>query len=104
MFLTLPEIKDHLRIELDDTDHDDLLDRLGASAEAWACSFLNVESLEEFDVDSSPPASPFVLPEDLKSGLLMHVEAMFSRDDTMMEKLLKTAEWLVMPYRTELGV
>jgi Phage gp6-like head-tail connector protein len=104
MLLTLPEMKDHQRIELANTDHDDLLDRLAISADAWARNFLNVDSLEEFDTDSSPPESPFALPEDLKSGLLMHVEAMFSRDEAMMEKLLKTAEWLVMPYRQELGV
>lgn len=104
MQLTVIEIKEHLRIELSNTGHDDLLSRLGASAEKWACSFLNVASLEVFDADSSPPASPFLLPEDLKSGLLLHVEAMFARDDAMMEKLLKAAEWLVMPYRRELGV
>lgn len=103
MLLTLAEMKDHLRLELDNTAHDDLLDRLAVSADAWARSFLNVDSLEEFD-DDSPPASPFTLPEDLKSGLLLHVEAMFSRDEVMMEKLLKAAEALVYPYRQELGV
>lgn len=102
--LTLLEIKDHLRIEHSNTTHDDLLNRLALASAAWACSFLNVESLELFDTDSSPPASPFLLPEDLKSGLLLHVEAMFSRDDVMMDKLMKTAEWLVMPYRQEMGV
>lgn len=102
--LTLAEIKEHLRIEPENATHDDLLTRLGASAAAWACSFLQVDSLEEFDADSSPPASPFVLPEDLKSGLLLYVEAMYSRDEAMMEKLLQRAEWLVMPYRREMGV
>lgn len=101
--LTLPEIKDHLRIELENTTHDDLLSRLASSAASWACNFCNVDSLEAFD-DDSPPASPFTVPEDLKSGMLMHVEAMFGRDEAMMEKLLKSAEWLLMPYRRELGV
>lgn len=104
MLLTLPEMKEHLRIDLDNPYHDDLLMRLAISADAWARSFLNVDSLEQFDSDSSPPASPIALPEDLKSGLLLHVEAMFSRDEAMMEKLLKTAEALVYPYRKELGV
>lgn len=104
MPLTLLEAKDHLRIEHDNTIHDDYLERLILSAEAWARSFLNVDSLDVFDTDSSPPASPFVLPEDLKSALLLHLEAMFSRDEVMMEKLMKTAEWLAMPYRRELGV
>lgn len=103
MLLTLAEMKDHLRIELENTTHDDFLDRLALSADAWARSFLNVDSLEEL-IDASPLPSPVELPEDLKSGLLMHVEAMFSRDETMMEKLLKTAEALVYPYRQELGV
>lgn len=104
MLLTLPDIKEHLHIELENPHQDDLLARLGASAEAWACSFLNVASLEEFDSDSSPPASPFVLPEDLKTGLLFHVEAAYSRDQALMEVLFKRAEWLVYPYRKELGV
>lgn len=103
MLLTLAEMKDHLRIELDNPTHDDLLDRLAISADAWARNFLNVDTLDEL-VDTSPLPSPVQLPEDLKSGLLMHVEAMFSRDENMMTTLLKTAEAIVMPYRTELGV
>src|ERR1044071_9071480 len=104
MLLTLAEIKEYLRIEQANTTQDDLLARLGASAEAWARNFLNVDSLEQFDADSSPPQSPIVLPEDLKTGLLFHVEAAFSRDERMMPLLLQRAEWLVMPYRPEFGV
>lgn len=103
MSLSVADIKEHLRIELDNSTHDDLLARLGLSAEAWARSFLNVDSLEVFD-DDSPPSSPYTLPEDLKSGLLLHVEAMFTRDAVMMEKLFKAAEALVYPYRREHGV
>lgn len=103
MLLTLAEMKDHLRIELDNPTHDDLLDRLAISADAWARGFLNVDSLEEL-VDTSPLPSPVVLPEDLKSALLMHVEAMFSRDEATMPMLLKAAENMVYHYRTELGV
>jgi len=102
--LTLLEVKEHLRIEPENTTQDDYLSRLKASAEAWACSFLNVDSLEEFDSDSSPPASPFRLPEDLKTGLLFHVEAVYHRDEKMMQLLLDRAEWLVMPYRKQMGV
>jgi len=103
MLLTLPEMKEHLRIEVDNPYHDDFLMRLASSADAWARSFLNVDSLEEL-IDASPLPSPPVLPEDLKSGLLLHVEAMFSRDEVMMEKLFKAAEAIVYPYRQELGV
>lgn len=101
--LTQAEVKDHLRIEHENTMHDDLIDRLRDSAASWACSFLNIDTLEEFD-DNSPPASPFVVPQDLKSGMLLHVEAMFSRDEAMMERLLKAAENLLIPYRQDLGV
>lgn len=104
MPLTLIEVKEHLRIELQNTTQDDLLTRLKLGAEAWACSFLNVDSLEEFDTDSSPPASPYLLPEDLKTGLLFHIEAAFHRDEKMMGTLLDRAEWLVMPYRRQMGV
>jgi hypothetical protein len=102
--LSLAEIKQHLRIELENTEQDDYLTDLGLSAEAWARNFLNVDSLEQFDADSSPPSSPFVLPYDLRSALKLHVEAMFSRDATMMDMLMKRAEWLAMPYRKEMGV
>lgn len=101
--LTLDECKRHLRIEIDNPTHDDWLDELRESAAAWACKFCNVETLEAFD-DDSPPASPFVVPGDLKSAMKLHVEAMFSRDQAMMELLFKRAEALAMPYREELGV
>ncbi len=101
--LTLDECKLHLNIELDNPYHDDRLDQLRESAAAWACNFCNVESLEVFD-DDSPPASPFTLPEDLKSAMKFHVQAMFSTDQAMMELLFKRAEALIFPYRRELGV
>lgn len=101
--LTLDECKRQLRIELENTTDDDFLDELRERAASWVCNFCNVDSLEVFD-DDSPPASPFVLPGAIKSGMLLHVEAMYARDETMMERLLKHAEWCVMPYRRELGV
>ncbi len=103
MLLTLPEMKEHLRLDLDNPYHDDLLDRLAISADAWARSFLNVDSLEEL-IDESPLPSPVVLPEDLKTALLFHVEGAFSRDEAMMEVLFKRAEMLIYPYRQGLGV
>jgi len=101
-YLSLGDIKDHLSIELSNTEHDSRLTRLANSAYAWAISFLN-RQLHSMD-DNSPPASPLVLPEDLKTALLLHIEAYFERDPQTMPMLLEAAENLAYPYRIAIGV
>lgn len=101
-YLTLADMKDHLAIELSNTDHDARLTRLAKSAYAWAISFLN-RPLHLLD-DNSPPASPLIIPEDLKTALLLHVEAYFERDPQAMTMLLTAAQNLAQPYRISIGV
>lgn len=101
-YLSLDTIKDHLSIEHSNTDHDARLARLARSSYAWAISFLN-RQLHSMD-DNSPPASPLVLPEDLETALLLHIEAYFERDAQTMTMLLKAAENLAYPYRISIGV
>lgn len=101
-YLSLDTIKDHLGIERANPNHDDRLQRLAKSAYAWAISFLN-RHLHSMD-DNSPPASPFALPEDLQTALLLHIEAYFERDAQQMTMLLTAAENLAYPYRISIGV
>lgn len=101
-YLSLDTIKDHLSIELSNTEHDRRLTRLAQSAYAWAISFLN-RQLHSMD-DNSPPASPLILPADLETAMLLHIEAYFERDPQQMKMLLEAAENLAYPYRISIGV
>jgi len=103
MFLTMAEIKAQVRQELDNPTHDDELTRLALAAERWAANWLNVASLEVLAADTSPPASPVAIPEDVKSALLLHIDAHFARDD-MMDGMVEAARNLLWPYRQGLGV
>lgn len=102
MYITLDEAKEQVSIELDNPNHDDRLTRLITAAETWAKNFLNVETLDDFQ--NSPVQSPPELPEDMKSGILLHIEMEFDRDASMMELQLARAEQLLWPYREGLGV
>lgn len=100
-YLTLNEVKDHLSISYANTDHDARLERLITAAEEWAANFLN-SSLENYE--SSPPESPPVIPEQIKSGMLLHLEIDFDRDEKKLELLDVRSRELLWPYRVELGV
>jgi len=102
-YITLDEAKDQVSIEHSNSAHDARLIRLIDAAEKWATNFLNVESLA--DLEGSPQTSPpSTFPEDVKSAILLHVEAEFDRDERNFELILKRAEQLLWPYRIGLGV
>lgn len=101
IYITLDEAKAQVSIELDDTAHDDRLTRLITAAEKWASNFLNADLV---DYEDSPVTSPPTIPEDMKSAMLLHIEAEFDRDMVTFEPLLKRAEQMLWPYRTGLEV
>lgn len=101
MYITLDEAKSQVAVHSSVTDHDDRLTRLIAAAEAWAVQFLNAPLS---DYEESPANSPPTIPEDIKSALLLHIEAEFDRDERLFELLLKRSENLLWPHRTELEV
>ena len=102
-YITLDEAKDQVSIERSNSAHDARLTRLIDAAEKWATNFLNVDSLA--DLEGSPQTSPpSTFPEDVKSAILLHVEAEFDRDERNFELILKRAEQLLWPYRIGLGV
>lgn len=100
-FLSLETIRDHLAIQQSNTSHDAQLQRLAQSAYSWATTFLN-RQLHTLD-DNSPADSPFVLPADLETALLLHIEAYFERDPQAMVMLLTAAENLAYQYRVCIG-
>lgn len=100
-YVTLDEAKDQVSVERDNPDHDERLTRLIAAAHRWASNFLNAELS---DYEDSPVQSPPTLPEDIKSGILLHIELEFDRDEKLMGLLLTRAEQLLWPYRVGLGV
>jgi hypothetical protein len=101
-YVTLDDAKDQVSIERDFDGHDDRLERLIAAAEWWAINFLNIDSLD--DVLDSPADSPAEIPDDVKSAILLHLEAEFDRDTQNFELLLKRAHDMLWPYRINLGV
>lgn len=99
LWITLTECKTQVRVTSADTTHDTDLTRLGNGAETWLAKRLNkisAAALEEFGLSG---VSPTELPEDLKSALLMHVEAHFDRSAEDAPVLLRAAENLLQPYR-----
>lgn len=101
-YITLDEAKDQVSVERSFTGHDERLTRLIAAAERWAVEFLNIDSLA--DLEGSPHTSPPDFPEDVKSAILLHVEAEFDRDERNFELLMKRAHDLLWPHRVGLGV
>lgn len=100
--VSLDEAKTHLRVSLSDLTHDTEVQRLINSSEAWAANLLN-RDLTELD-DNSPPDSPFTLPDDLKTAILLHIEAHFDRDPQSMQGLIEAAINMAYPYRVNIGV
>lgn len=101
MYITSDEAKSQLSIAATTTVHDDRIARLILAAEAWAANYLNA-ALSDFE--DSPANSPPTIPEDIKSALLLHLEAEFDRDEKQMELLLKRAHELLWPHRVGLEV
>lgn len=101
-YVTLNEAKDQVSVEHAIDAHDARLTRLIGAAEQWAIQFMNIESLAE--LEDSPATSPPSIPEDVKSGILLHVEMEFDRDERNMELLLQRARDLLWPHRIGLGV
>ena len=56
------------------------------------------------DTVSSPAQDASVVPERYKQAMKLWIEAMYDRDERMMETLLKTAEGLIRGERVELGM
>lgn len=100
-YVTLEEAKDQLSIEHDEIADDARLTRLIAAAEKQAEEFLNAPLS---DYEESPVQSPPTIPEDIKSAILLHVEAEFDRDMQNFDKILQRMRDLLWPHRTGLGV
>lgn len=105
-YLTLTEAKKHCRVEIDDDD--DWLAFLIDAAEAHVQQFLNRPLSDLASSGNSPPDLDTHLPADVKLGILMHVQDAYENRGIMEAGVSfghnKTAENLLYPHRTGLGV
>jgi hypothetical protein len=100
MFISLDEAKAQLSILVDDATHNAKINRLILAAEAWAANYVNAPLADYQDSGDSP----LQIPEDIKSALLLHVEAHFDRDPQTMQQYIDSAELLLGPHRQKLGI
>lgn len=101
MLLTLPEIKGQLRIELDFTEEDDLLNLIGVAVEKRTETFLNRKLYTaEVPVEDEDGVT---FSEDIKLGMLLLVTHFYENRSSVSEveklELPLSYTWLVSPYR-----
>lgn len=103
-FVTLEEAKDQCAVDHDVTLHDARLNRLIASAETWASNFLNRPLSDLVESGSEVPTGlDGIIPEDVKSGILLRVEFEFD-PDAQKDATMEAAERTLWPYRVEVSV
>lgn len=90
MSLTLDEVKKNLRVGHDDLD--DTIQRMIDSAEAECLNFIDQVEL------------PSEIPFDMKTGIILMIQADFYGDPAKRLDHRRAAESLWMPYREQLGV
>lgn len=103
IYLTIEELRTQCSVDPDLTNHDAQLTRLAKAAADWFTEFTE-RSVSEFVLDSPQDSPESGLKEDVKSALLLHVEAHFDKNVDNFEMLLKAANNLAWPYRIGLGV
>jgi len=105
-YLTLIEAKTHCRIQVNDDD--DWVAFLIDAAEAHVQQWLNRPLSSLGSSSNSPPDLDLQLPPDVKLGILMHVQNAYENRGIKEAGVTfgenKTAENLLYPYRTGLGV
>lgn len=103
MLLTLPEIKQQLRLEEDFTEEDALLTLLAGAVQRRTETYLNRklyaanETVPEADTDG------LALPDDVKLGMLMLATHFYENRSSVSEvdqlETPQSYKWLVGPYR-----
>lgn len=103
MLLTLEEIKGQLRLEVDYSDEDSLLERLGKAAHARTETYLNRKL---YGADAGVPTDDpdgLVMSEDIRLGMLLLVTHFYENRSSVTEvektEMPQSYTWLVGPYR-----
>lgn len=103
MLLTLPEIKEQCRIEVDFTDEDMLLTLLGEAAEAKATTYLNRNLYPAKDVIPDTDDDGITLTNDIKLGMLMLISHWYENRSSVseleMSETPQAFEFLLYPRR-----
>lgn len=106
LWITLDECKQQVRVAPADTTHDAELTRFANASETWAAKYLNRISAAALEDLGMSGQSPPVMPEDIKSAVLLHVQMLFEGDlegwgMNPDPKLLTAAKRLLDPYRVD---
>ena len=103
MLLTLPEIKEQCRLEVDFTDEDMLLTLLGEAAEAKATAYLNRNLYPTKDVIPDTDDDGITLTNDIKLGMLMLISHWYENRSSVseleMSETPQAFEFLLYPRR-----
>ena len=103
MLLTLPEIKEQCRLEVDFTDEDMLLTLLGEAAEAKATTYLNRNLYPTKDVIPDTDDDGITLTNDIKLGMLMLISHWYEKRSSVseleMSETPQAFEFLLYPRR-----
>ncbi|KAF0804927.1 hypothetical protein A6D6_02691 [Alcanivorax xiamenensis] len=90
-------------------DADDVkLQQLLDAAEDEALQFMDRDSFGEVypceEASSEPASEPLVLPDSVRMGIYILLQANYQASPTDAEQLRKVAETKLMPYRCRLGI
>ena len=98
--VTLAEAKLHLRVEIDETAEDTLIQSYIDAAESAAAQYLN-RALYASDVGTD--ATGLVMTKDIKVAVLLQVGAFYADREDLVE-MPTGSRVLLNPYRIEMGV
>ncbi|AKZ72808.1 head-tail connector protein [Enterobacter roggenkampii] len=103
MLLTLPEIKNQLRLEDDFTEEDELLTLLGGAVQSRTETFLNRKLYGPTETVPADDPDGLKLPDDVKLGMLMLATHFYENRASVSEveqlEMPQSYNWLVGPYR-----
>ena len=102
--LSLPVIRQQLRLEETYTDEDALLTLIGAAAEARTATFLNRNLYAaEADIPEVGDETALVVPDDLRLAMLMLVTHFYEHRSTVSDfeqsETPMAYQWIAGPYR-----
>lgn len=103
MLLTLEEIKGQLRLEVDYSDEDPLLERLGKAAQARTETYLNRKLYGADERVPTDDPDGLVISDDIRLGMLLLVTHFYENRSSVTEvektEMPQSYTWLVGPYR-----
>lgn len=101
LWITLNDVKAQVKVATADTTQDERLTRLGNSAETFVAKRLNQVSAAALETYGLSGTSPPVLPDDMRSAMLLHVEMHYALSPADAPAMIRAIDDLLQPYRVE---